>query len=79
MLCMSERSRRKKKVDQPAPAADRHTEPRFSFHLEADLLAALDDYCKAQEFDPGKSQVVRAAIRDYLQQKGFWPRRQRPS
>jgi hypothetical protein len=48
-------------------------EIRFTFHLEPELLQSLDAYIAALPHDPGRSQVVRGAIRDFLKEKGFFP------
>jgi hypothetical protein len=52
---------------------DRHVHPRFAFHLEQDLLDALGHHCVAQRLIPDKSEVVRLAIREFLEREGFWP------
>lgn len=61
-------------VERTDRARDRHVNPRIATHLEPDLLAALDAYCRSQEVPPGRSDVVRAALREWLRQKGLWPR-----
>ena len=53
--------------------SDRHSQPRFAFHLETELLAALGNYCEAQKLKPDRSEVVRLALREYLEREGFWP------
>lgn len=52
---------------------DRHSQPRYAFHLEQALLDALGRYCEAQKLVPDKSEVVRLALREYLEREGFWP------
>lgn len=52
---------------------DRHAQPRYAFHLEQQLLDALGAYCDAQRLVPDKSEVVRLAIREFLEREGFWP------
>lgn len=70
---------RKPRGRQPDPESkrstgqDRHSDPRFTFHLEAELLEALTNYCDSFAHDLQKSQVVRDALRDFLKGKGFFP------
>lgn len=52
---------------------DRHSQPRFAFHLDQQLLDAIGAYCDAQRLVPDKSEVVRLAIREFLEREGFWP------
>lgn len=54
----------------PESPADRHADPRFAFHLEQELLDALDYYLTRLPHNPGRSQVVRDALRDFLRSKG---------
>jgi len=69
----------KKRGRKPDPeskrstGADRHSDPRFTFHLEKDLLQALDDYCASFPHTVGRAQVVRDSLRDFLRDKGFFP------
>lgn len=54
---------------------DRHRQPRYAFHLEHDLLRALDHYCSERQPVPDKAEVVRLAIREFLEREGRWPPR----
>jgi len=36
-----------------------------------DLAAAVDNYRRAQEAPPSLTTIVQAALREYLQQRGF--------
>ena len=72
---------KRKKKPGPAPqpgskrsqGVDRHADPRFTFHMERELLAGLDAYLASLPHDPGRSQVMRDALRDFLRSKGFFP------
>lgn len=52
---------------------DRHRNPRYSLHLEPDLLEALGRYCDAQRIRYERSQVVRVALAEFLEREGYWP------
>lgn len=56
-----------------APPSGRHLLPRKSFHMPADLHAALDDYCRETRPRPTKSEVLRVALEEFLQSKNLWP------
>ena len=53
----------KKRGRKPDPeskrstGADRHSDPRFTFHLEKDLLQALDDYCASFPHKGGRIRL----------------------
>lgn len=52
---------------------DRHKEPREAFHLSEKLQAALERFRESKRPKPGKSEVMRTALEDYLEKEGFWP------
>lgn len=54
-------------------SADRHTQPRESFHLSVELRQALIDYVDSQRPAPDKSEVLRVALEEFLERRGFWP------
>jgi hypothetical protein len=56
-----------------AKGGSRHTQPRFAFHLDQELLDAAEAYCKGQRLVPEKSEVMRVALREFLEREGFWP------
>ena len=62
----------KKKPGRPR-GADRHSQPRLAFHLDQDLLDAIDAYCAAQQVEPGRLGVARVALQQFLEREGFWP------
>lgn len=47
--------------------------PRKSFHIEPDLLAALDRFIAAQPVPPDYSAVFRTALMEFLRAQGYWP------
>jgi hypothetical protein len=65
--------RKKDPASKRSLGLPRHVNPRFAFHLERELLDALGAYCDAQRLRPDASQVVRLALREYLEREGFWP------
>lgn len=67
------RGRKPDPASKRASGHDRHSDPRFTFHLEQELLDALADYCDSFPHDVQKSQVVRDALREFLKSKGFFP------
>lgn len=59
---------------KPKPRdADRHKQPRESFHLPADLRAALERYIDDARPPTDKSKVMRVALEEFLGQQGYWP------
>ena len=77
MLVMSKD--KKKPGRKPAPdskrtlGTDRHTLPRKAFHAPAELFAALDRYATATRPSPTESAVMRIALEEFLEKRGFWP------
>jgi hypothetical protein len=63
----------KKKPGRGKPkAADRHTEPRESFHLPQALLDALLTYVDRTRPETSKSAVIRLALEEFLASKGLY-------
>lgn len=58
---------------KPGNKADRHTKPKETFHLPQEMLDALYEYLDATEPRPDKSEVMRVALKRFLEEKGFWP------
>lgn len=58
---------------RPPGSPNRHIHPRIAIHLEAELLAALNAFCDAQRLKPDRSEVVRLALREFLEREGHWP------
>jgi hypothetical protein len=52
---------------------DRHADPRLTFHAEEELVEALAAYLESLPHAPGRSQVIRDALRAFLKAKGFYP------
>ena len=48
-----------------------HKEPRESFHLPEKLREALEQYVQQTRPQPGKSAVLRTALEEFLQRRGF--------
>lgn len=42
-------------------------------HLERDLDECLEAYRESLPHDPGRSQIVRDTLRDFLRARGFYP------
>ena len=61
----------KKKPNKPA----RTDSVGIQFYADADTAKALEKYISSRADDerPSKRSVIVAAIRSYLQAKGFWP------
>jgi metal-responsive CopG/Arc/MetJ family transcriptional regulator len=49
----------------------RHKHPRIVVHLEQKTLDAIERYCQAQRLVPDRSQVVRLAVKEFLDKEGF--------
>lgn len=77
ILTMTDEQKKRGRKPNPdskrSKGGDRHTDPRFTFHLEEELLRALTNYCDSFPHDVQKSQVVRDALREFLKDKGFFP------
>jgi len=52
---------------------DRHTKPRLVFHLDTELLEALERHISKSRIDLKVSAVLRLAVRQYLESVGEWP------
>jgi len=50
---------------------DQHKQPRESFHLPQELLDDLKRYVEHARPRPGKSEVLRTALEEFLQRRGF--------
>lgn len=61
------------KKDGDGPKKSRYLHPRYALHIEQGILDALDLYCADQRIKPDKSEVVRVAIREFLEREGYWP------
>lgn len=73
----SSRGRPRDPESKRSKGGDRHTDPRFALYLEQELLDALDEYRASLPHDPGRSQIVRDSLRDFLRQRGF-PKKKKP-
>ncbi len=60
-----------KKKPAPSRHPDRHTKPRFTFHVDEDVLAALNAYRESIPHAPGLSAICRDLLREAMQAKGF--------
>lgn len=59
-------------VHQLVPADDiMLTMKRATMTLPDDLAKAVDEYVQAQEAPPALTAVMQAALREYLQERGF--------
>ncbi len=52
---------------------DRHTLPRRAFHAPPELFEALAACIEATRPPPSESAVIRLALEEYLEKRGFWP------
>ena len=75
MLTMSKKKpgRKLDPESKRSQGIDRHAEPRIAFHLEEELLAALELYRTRQRVKPPVSEVVRTALREFLRREECWP------
>lgn len=63
----------RRKAKKTNTTADRHKAPRESFHLPEALRQALLDFLQSQRPRPGKSEVMRVALEEYLKKHHHWP------
>lgn len=69
----------KKRGPRPNPESkrsqgvDRHANPRKSFHAEPPLFTALEKYVAEASPQPSESAVLRTALIEFLQNRGYWP------
>lgn len=59
--------------------ADRHRQPKKAFHAPAEMFKALEAFINSQLVPPDESAVLRQALREFLEQHGFWPPSKEPS
>lgn len=52
---------------------DRHLKPRLAFHLDQDLLDAMERYIETTKPKPTTTSVIVTAIEEFLTSKGCWP------
>ncbi|OWK34242.1 hypothetical protein [Fimbriiglobus ruber] len=52
---------------------DRHKQPRKAFHADPKLFQALDKYVDETRPQPTESSVLRDALEEYLNKRGYWP------
>jgi hypothetical protein len=52
---------------------DRHTMPRLAFHMPQELFDAFKAHVESLEPRPHESEVLRVALRRYLESVGAWP------
>lgn len=65
--------RRKNPESKRSQGADRHTKPRLAFHLDEDLLEAMERYIDATRPRPTTTAVLVTALEEHLKSKGYWP------
>jgi len=78
MLAMSEapkksKGRPKDPNSKRSLGLPRSAQPVVAFHLPKTLSDSLDAFVASHELPPRKSDVLRAALAEYLKAKGFWP------
>lgn len=52
---------------------DRHTQPRKAFHAPQELFDALNRYIAGARPAPTDAAVLRTALEEFLEKRGFWP------
>lgn len=76
MLAMSKapkRGRPPKPDSKRAQGVDRHAHPRKAFHAPAELFAALARYVADTKPQTSDAGVLRTALEEYLEKRGYWP------
>jgi hypothetical protein len=64
----------KKRADSKrSQKVDRHTRPRLAFHLDAELLQALERFVDDTSPRPTTTSAIITALEAYLTSKGYWP------
>lgn len=69
----------KKPGRKPSPTSkrtqgvDRHANPRKAFHAPAALFAALERYIAEAKPQPTDAAVLRLALEEFLEKRGYWP------
>lgn len=55
------------------PPSDRPLRNHVGVKLPDDLAQALDAYLHSLDVEPGSPAVMRTALEEFLEQRGFWP------
>lgn len=77
MLVMA--NAKKKPGRKPSPdskrsqGVDRHAHPRKAFHAPPELFAAMEKYISETRPSPTEAAVLRIALEEFLEKRGFWP------
>jgi hypothetical protein len=64
---------KKKDDSKRAQGVDRHLKPRVAFHLDRELLDALELHIKNSRPRPTTTAVIVTAIEEYLTSRQCWP------
>jgi hypothetical protein len=73
------RGRPKEPDSKRSQGVERHTQPRLVFHLPQSLLDAFRAHIESIEPKPNEAEVLRLALRRYLESVGRWPPKPPPS
>jgi hypothetical protein len=68
-------AKRKDPHSKRSRGEDRHTMPRLAFHMPQELFDAFKAHVESLEPRPHESEVLRVALKRYLESVGAWPRK----
>jgi len=74
----------KKRGPRPNPDSkrqrgeNRHKHPRKAFHAEQALFDAMERMIAETRPLPSESSVMRDALAEYLERRGYWPAPEQP-
>lgn len=52
---------------------NRHKQPRKAFHAEQAMFDALERFIVGTRPQPSESSVMREALAEFLEKRGYWP------
>ena len=64
---------KKRNDSKRTQGVDRHVKPRLAFHLEKQLLDAVEQLVETTRPQPTVTSVITAALEEYLTARGLWP------
>lgn len=76
MLTVTDKPKKPGNRGRGRPPSEDPKRINVGVRLTGDLAEALDRYIKSLEIEPLPPAVLRAALEQFLEAKGFWPLRE---
>lgn len=78
MAVMATPEEKTEQADKGEGKKKRHLQPKFGFHVPADLWEAFCAHCDNQEPSVSYTAAGITAMKEYLVKRGAWPVQQPP-